>query len=216
MLSWSSCLPGSVFVFFKGAGLLGSLLAICPCCRNKSLVLSARLPVRTCFITFLLVRGGGLLKPGNVMFVLSGSLQKPGSSALSGALDRSYRAEVGLLTGQTVACLLWDFSKCFDRLLPTLLIACALRLGFPLVDLKLGLQMHFGARRLLIIGCVGPCMFPLAGVLPGCGLAIPFTRLYLYFEMDLIHTAIPHVRLGSMLMTLAKSVWAHARLSCNG
>ena len=71
-----------------------------------------------------------------------------------------------------------------------------MRRGFPLIDLRLGMQMHAGARRLLLHDCAPSHVSPLLSVLPGCGLAIPFTRIYLYFEMDVVCDAFPMIKLG--------------------
>ena len=65
----------------------------------------------------------------------------------------------------------------------------AVELEFPLADLVMGLQMHSAPRFLQLKGA---CSLPMAvnmSVLPGCALAIPFTRAYLRAEMTAVDNA---------------------------
>ena len=94
--------------------------------------------------------------------------------------------EVVIANKWAVGAILWDFSKFFDMMLIHLLVAAALRLNFPVVDLILGLEMHSAPRWLGMMGCVGGLIQPLRSVLPGCIMSIHFTRVYL---MEKLHGA---------------------------
>ena len=45
-------------------------------------------------------------------------MARKGGSALTGAMDRATRAEVGLRTGQSVVAICWEFAKFFDTIVP--------------------------------------------------------------------------------------------------
>ena len=77
----------------------------------------------------------------------------------------------------------------FDLVSTTILVDKAVGLEFPLADLVMGLQMHSAPRFLQLKGA---CSLPMAvnmSVLPGCALAIPFTRAYLRAEMTAVGSA---------------------------
>ena len=71
----------------------------------------------------------------------------------------------------------------------TILIDKAVELEFPLADLVMGLQMHSAPRFFQLKGACSLPMVVNMGVLPGCALAIPFTRAYLKAEMIAVESA---------------------------
>ena len=74
-----------------------------------------------------------------------------GVDAVWPTLVRAATAELAVAAGETVAAALWDLQRFFDLVSTTILVDKAVELEFPLADLVMG-------------------------VLPGCALAIPFTR----------------------------------------
>ena len=73
--------------------------------------------------------------------------------------------------------------KVFDIVdLPTL-VKAAERHEFPIEMLHLALDMHTAPRRLARQKTIGPAIQPGRSVLAGCGLAIPFVRMYLHTDM---------------------------------
>lgn len=118
---------------------------------------------------------------------------KEGSSALWPALLRGLRAEIAASCGKNFAALLWDLHKFFDMVDPVTLVGKARELGFPLRLLLMAIQMHTAPR---VVQLLGACSLPipvLRSVLPGCGFAIPFTRMYLRDEMEGVHLSVPDV-----------------------
>ena len=71
----------------------------------------------------------------------------------------------------------------FDNVDIALLVSKAAKLEFPAEILKLALNMHTAPRRLTSSQCVGPPIQPEISVLPGCGFAIAFARIYLREEV---------------------------------
>ena len=61
-----------------------------------------------------------------------------GSDAMWPALVRPWKAEVGTLLGRVVGTSLWDRHKLFDNVEPCLLLKKAVALGFPVVELVMG------------------------------------------------------------------------------
>ena len=101
---------------------------------------------------------------------------RPGLSALDAAYRRNLEVEIAIECGLEVGVILWDFTKFFDMIRLKLLAEAAVRLGFPIIDLVLGLQLHMATRWLGLLGMVGQKMAILRSILPGCILSIPFTR----------------------------------------
>ena len=64
-----------------------------------------------------------------------------------------------------------------------------MNLGFPLHILVMGVQMHVAPRVLQLLGACSDLIDVGRSVLPGCMLAIPFTRVYLREEMDKVQEA---------------------------
>ena len=53
-------------------------------------------------------------------------------------------------------------------------------------------QMHVAPRVLQLLGACYDFISVARGVLPGCGLAIPFTRVFLRDEMDQVQNGTPY------------------------
>ena len=123
-------------------------------------------------------RRRAVVKPWEARIVQAWDTSRPGVSGLDAALTRALRTETAIQCRQHVCALLWDFKKFFDSIDPRLLIDKALRLGFPIVDLVLGLRMHAAPRRFQILGCVSRVVLVGRSILVGCALSIPFTRLF--------------------------------------
>ena len=87
--------------------------------------------------------------------------------------------EVATRTGKHSAAILWTFQKLFDNVRVNCVIGGALALGFPLVDLVLGLHMHLASRRLRHFGCVYFDDVLFHSIIVGCALAIYFTKALL-------------------------------------
>ena len=104
---------------------------------------------------------------------------RPGASALTAAYERSIDMERGVLSKQAVGAMLWDFEKFFDTINVATVLAEGELLTFPLTDLVLGLDMHLAPRRLQVHGVVSQPITVLGSILPGCALAIPFTRIFM-------------------------------------
>ena len=104
---------------------------------------------------------------------------RPGASALSAAYERAVDMERGILMKQAVGAMLWDFEKFFDTIGVDTVLAEGLALKFPLTDLVLGLDMHVVPRRLQVHGVVSSPIHVYGSILPGCALAIPFTRIFM-------------------------------------
>ena len=73
-------------------------------------------------------------------------MSRKGVSALDVAYHRVVMAEACHATDMAFAAVLWDFEKFFDTLDTGWLIQEAVALGFPLVDLQLGLHMHLAPQ----------------------------------------------------------------------
>ena len=81
--------------------------------------------------------------------------------------------------------------KFFDLVDHVTLVKKAMDLGFPLHILVMGVQMHVAPRILQLLGACSDLIGVGRIVLPGCMLAIPFTRVYLRGEMDKVQEAAP-------------------------
>ena len=112
-----------------------------------------------------------------------------GVDAMWPALVRAATAELAVAAGETAAAALWDLHKFFDLVRTTILIDKAVELEFPLADLVMGLQMHSAPRFLQLKGACSLPVLVNMSVLPGCALAIPFTRAYLKAEMTAVAAA---------------------------
>ena len=89
------------------------------------------------------------------------------------------KAEIASGTGKALGASLWDLHKFFDLVDPVTLVKKAMGLGFPLRILIIGVQMHVAPRVLQLLGACSDMIDVGRSVLPGCMLAIPFTRVYL-------------------------------------
>ena len=67
----------------------------------------------------------------------------------------------------------------FDSVDPTKLVHNAIALGFPLLELLLGIRMHLAPRFLVAFKVLSDPILPSISVLPGCAFAIPFTQALL-------------------------------------
>ena len=119
-----------------------------------------------------------IVKTWSKRITLPWDMARPGSSALDAAYTRSLAAETAVRNGEQVGCILWDFTTFFDQLRIEVLVDNASELGFPMIDLILGMQMHTAPRTLMILGAVSSVIVPWKSILPGCGLAIDFARAY--------------------------------------
>ena len=110
------------------------------------------------------------------------------ADAMWPALVKAATAELAAAAGESVAAALWELHKFFDLVSTTILIDKAVDLEFPLADLVMGLQMYSAPRFLQLKGA---CSLPMVNmsVLPGCALAIRFTRAYLKAEMTAVGNA---------------------------
>ena len=69
-----------------------------------------------------------------------------GSSALRAAVLTLFGDEVATYSGEQVARMLWDLDKFYDSINISLLIDRAVEMGYPMVALALGIQMHMAPR----------------------------------------------------------------------
>ena len=104
---------------------------------------------------------------------------RPGSSALDAAYLRGLQVEIATRNGEHSGVILWDFRKFFDNVRLQLVYDSARALGFPLIDLVLGLQMHLAPRRLNYNGAVSAQIVTYQSIIAGCALAISFTKALL-------------------------------------
>ena len=109
---------------------------------------------------------------------------RSGSSAEFAASRRLLEAELAKCSGQEVGMNLWDVEKFFDSVDFSLLVARALRWGYPASELAVACQVHLAPRALQVMGAVGLWMPTTSGVLPGCGQAVPLARVYLRSDMQ--------------------------------
>ena len=79
---------------------------------------------------------------------------RPGSSALGAAYLRGLQIEVASRNGEHSGVILWDVRKFLDNVRLHVVYEGVRALGFPLIDLILGLQMHLAPRRLNYNGAV--------------------------------------------------------------
>ena len=92
--------------------------------------------------------------------------------------------ELGVWRRDAAAAMLWDFEKFFDNMGTERVLSEGLRLGFPVVDLLLGQNIHLASRRLQLSGYVSQPICVYGSILPGCALAIPFTRIFMRAAYD--------------------------------
>ena len=104
-------------------------------------------------------------------------------SALAAAYDRGFEAEFALNNGEHVGDVLLGFAKFFDHIDGNIIYQAGVALGFPRIDLHLGLSMRYAARWLVALCCFSDMLTIMRSILPGFTLAIPFTRVYLKQEM---------------------------------
>ena len=133
----------------------------------------------------------GLVKSWERQHTASWDTAKEGMSALWPALVRGLRAEVASGTGEAFGASLWDLHKFFDLVDPVTLVKKATALGFPLRILVMGVQMHVAPRALQLLGACSDFISVSRSGLPGCMLAIPFTRVYLREELDRVQLSTP-------------------------
>jgi len=115
---------------------------------------------------------------------------KPGSSAMSAALSRALADEIAQAHGQHACAVLWDFEKLFDSIYPALLVRRALALGYPLVDLVLGLRVHLSPRCLQVAGLCSLPVWVDRSILAGCSQSIPLTRAFLKQDLgQVVHAS---------------------------
>ena len=116
---------------------------------------------------------------------------KQGSNAMWPALARALKGELVSGAGKTFGGSLWDLHKLFDLVDPVSFVKKAISLGFPIHGLAMGIQMHVAPRALQLLGACSGLIDVCRSVLAGCGLAIPFARVYLGEEMDRVQAGTP-------------------------
>ena len=109
---------------------------------------------------------------------------KQGSSAMWHALIRALKGELASGTGKAFGGSLWDLHRLFDLVDPVSLVKEAIDLRCPIHVLVAGIQMHVAPRVLQLLGACSDPIHVCRSFLAGCGIAIPFTRVYLREEMD--------------------------------
>ena len=69
-----------------------------------------------------------------------------GSSALRAAVLTAFNDELAKYTAQEIGRMLWDMDKFYDTIDMLKLMERAMEMGYPILILALGLQMHFAPR----------------------------------------------------------------------
>ena len=130
-----------------------------------------------------------------------------GSSPLRAAILRELQAELCNWHGVSHSQVLWDMEKFFDSISQMALVKSALALGYPALNLYMGLMVHRGDRYLTFAGCVSKPI-PIKGksILAGCPQSVAWTRCLLHDILDHMHAAYRPVSIQSWVDDLAQRV----------
>ena len=144
---------------------------------------SVRLPLPHLLYRFWCLARRPIIKTWEKSVALSCDYAKSGSSALLAGTTRALSAELAHAFGEHSCAVLWDFEKFFDSISPVLLIQRACSLGYPMLDLLLGLHIHLSPRILQSSGvCASPLLIK-SSILQGCAQSVPFARALLRDDM---------------------------------
>ena len=103
-----------------------------------------------------------------------------GKSALYSAAMRCWTNEMAILSGRHTSSLLWDIKQFFDNISPEMVLAEGIRMGYPLLDLIMGLQMHMAPRLLIVSGVASSLVLPLLSILAGCLHSVNFAKILMH------------------------------------
>jgi len=122
-----------------------------------------------------------------------------GSSCLLVALARAVLGEASLVLGASQAQILWDITKFYDSIDPGKMAGFAGTVGYPLMQLYLGLLMHQAARFILDNGQASDFLVPGASILAGCTQSTSWAKVYLHDLLQKVHDDFIPVRLSSWI-----------------
>ena len=107
-----------------------------------------------------------------------------GSSALRTALWRAMRNEAVTELGLPALQLCWDLEKLYDTLAPTKVVAKNIELGYPALQMLLGMLVHTAGRVLSAEGLLSQAMFAQISIIAGCMQSTSWAKGILYNLLD--------------------------------